>query len=120
MQAMFRHLLAGALTLSAALALGAPSNAGNPVMAGEEQRNVIRLKYAEADLQTIRGAKALAFRLRIAAAAVCGGENPLVRTGAQFARCREAAIDRAIVTLNAPLLAQALGRRISSNIEASR
>lgn len=117
---MFRHLLAGALTLSAALALGAPANAGSPAVAGDEQRNVIRLKYAEADLQTVRGAKALALRLRVAAAEVCGGESPLVRTGGQFARCREATIDRAIATLNAPLLADALGRRISSNIQVSR
>lgn len=117
---MFRHLLAGALTLSAALALGAPSGVGSPAMAGDEQRNVIRLKYAEADLQTVRGAKALALRLRVAAAEVCGGEDPLVRTGSQFARCREAAIDRAIATMNAPLLAQALGHRISSTVEASR
>jgi len=117
---MFRHLLAGALTLSAALALAAPSNAGNPTIAGDDQRNVITLKYAEADLQTIRGAKALAFRLRVAAADVCGGENPLVRTGNQFAKCREAAIDQAIATLNAPLLADALGRRNASNIQASR
>ena len=41
---MFRHLLAGALTLTAALTLGAPA------IAGDEQPNVIRLKYAEADL----------------------------------------------------------------------
>jgi UrcA family protein len=117
---MLRHLLTGAVALSAALALGAPSNASSPAMAGDEQRSVIKLKYAEADLQTAMGAKALAFRLRIAAADVCGGELPLVRTGDQFARCREAAIDRAITTLNAPLLADALGRRISSNIQASR
>jgi UrcA family protein len=117
---MFRHLLAGALTLSAALALGVPSCAGSLAMPGDEERNVIRLKYAEADLQTVRGAKALALRLRVAAAEVCGGESPLVRTGGQFPRCREAAIDRAIATLNAPLLADALGRPISSNVEASR
>ena len=116
---MLRHLLTGALALSAAVALGAPSNASSPAMAGDEQRNVITLKYAEADLQTARGAKALALRLRVAAADVCGGELPLVRTGDQFARCREAAIDRAIAPLNAPLLAQALGRRISANM-ASR
>jgi UrcA family protein len=120
MQAMFRHLLAGALTLSAALTLGVPACAGSPAMAGDEERNVVRLKYAEADLQTVQGAKALALRLRIAAADVCGGESPLVRTGGQFARCREAAIDRAIAALDAPLLADALGRRISSSIEASR
>ncbi|MDB5483490.1 MAG: hypothetical protein JWO83_4543 [Caulobacteraceae bacterium] len=117
---MFRHLLAGALTLSAALALGAPANADSPAVASDEQRNVIKLKYVEADLQTLQGAKALALRLRVAAADVCGGELPLVRTGDQFVRCREAAIDRAIATLNAPLLAQALGRRNSANIEASR
>jgi UrcA family protein len=117
---MFRHLLAGALTLSAALALCAPSIAGSPATAGDDQRNTIKLKYAEADLQTVRGAKALALRLRVAAADVCGGENPLVRTGGQFARCREATIDRAIAPLNAPLLADALGRRNASKFQASR
>ena len=107
---MFRHLLADALTLSAALAFGAPSNASSPVPAGDEQRSIVKLKYAGDDLQTVRGAKALAPRLRVSAADVCGGEFPLVRTGDQFARRREAAVDRAIATLNAPLLAQALGR----------
>ena len=58
MRAMFRHLLAGALTLSAALALGAPSGASSRALAGDEQRNIVKLKYAGADLQTVRGAKA--------------------------------------------------------------
>lgn len=107
---MFRNLLTGALAL-AVLAAGAPANAASVFMYGEDGRSVVALKYADADLHTARGAKALALRVRVAAAHVCGGDElAIVRTGDQFTWCRNAAIDRAIADVNAPLLADALGR----------
>jgi UrcA family protein len=71
----------------------------------------IRIHASSADLTSPRQAKALAVRLRAAAATVCGGDlEPFVRTGDTFATCREAAIDHAVAGLNAPLLSRALGR----------
>ena len=71
----------------------------------------IRIHASSAELASPRQAKALAIRLRAAATTVCGGDvEPFVRTGDAFATCREAAIDRAVAGLNAPLLSRALGR----------
>jgi UrcA family protein len=71
----------------------------------------IQIRASSAALASPRQAKALAIRLRAAAATVCGGDvEPFVRTGDTFAACREAAIDHAVAGLNAPLLSRALGR----------
>jgi|HubBroStandDraft_2_1064218.scaffolds.fasta_scaffold250637_2 UrcA family protein len=108
---MHRSLLTGALALSAVLAVGAHAHAGGVDIYEEGGRSVVTLKYVDADIHTVRGARSLAMRVRVAAASVCGADVlPIVRTGDQFARCRNAAIDRAIAGLNAPLLADALGR----------
>jgi UrcA family protein len=116
---MLHHLVTGALVFSAALALGAPSYAG-AAPSSDDQLNAIKLKYSEADLQTVRGAKALAFRVRVAADHLCGGDRALVRTGDAFARCRDATIDRALASLQAPLVSQALGRPTAPTMQASR
>jgi len=108
---MFRLLLTGALALGAGLAAGAPANAASVYMYGESGRNMVTLKYTDSDIHTVSGAKALALRVRVAAARVCGGDDlPIVRTGDQFMWCRDAAINRAIASLDAPLLVEALGR----------
>jgi UrcA family protein len=66
------------------------------------------------------GAKALALRIRVAAAQVCGGEDPVVRLGDGFYRCQEASIGRAVATLDSPLLADALGRAPQSFARSGR
>jgi UrcA family protein len=107
---MFRLLLTGVLTVGAFLA-AAPASAASVYMYGESGRNAVTLKYADSDIRTVQGAKALALRVRVAAAQVCGGDElPIVRTGDQFTWCRDAAINRAIAGIDAPLLADALGR----------
>jgi UrcA family protein len=69
------------------------------------------LKVKNADLRSPSGAKEAALRVRVAADKVCGGDrDPVLRSGDGFGRCREAAIDRAIGSVDAPLLAEALGR----------
>ena len=108
---MVRTLLMGALALSAIAAASEPASAAKVYMYGQSGRSVVTLKYADADLHTAQGAKALALRVRVAAAHVCGGDElAIVRTGEQFTWCRDAAIDRALAGVDAPLLAAALGR----------
>jgi UrcA family protein len=104
------RLLTGALALCAVLGGGVAANAADVDPYGEGGLNLVTLKYAASDIHTAGGARSLALRVRVAAAKVCGGDDPTVRTSDQFPRCREAAIDRAIAGLNAPLLAAALGR----------
>lgn len=71
----------------------------------------IAIHASQADLASPARARALAIRIRAAASTVCGGDvDPVVRTSDLFAKCREAAIDHALSALNAPVLAQALGR----------
>jgi UrcA family protein len=62
------------------------------------------------DLQTQDGAKRAAFRIRVAATNVCGGQSSIFRESWDFDTCRNHAIDRALATLQAPLVSAALGR----------
>jgi UrcA family protein len=78
---------------------------------GRDEKLVVTLKHPDADALSAQGAGALAFRIRIAAARVCGGDDPIVRTSDQFRRCQDAVIDRAVAALDAPMVAQALGRQ---------
>jgi UrcA family protein len=70
----------------------------------------VEVRYGPVDLRTLQGAKALAVRIRRAAASACGGDDPAAHIGERFARCREQAIERAVRELGSPLLADALGR----------
>ena len=107
---MFRTILTGALALSAAIAICAPANAGGFAVQGQHSNNAIKLKYTEADLNTAQGAKALAGRIRLAADRACRAEAPSASDAGELMECRQRAIARAIKDLNAPLLADALGR----------
>jgi UrcA family protein len=80
--------------------------------ADASQRVVVIVKASDTDLHTPMGAKALALRIRNAAAQACGRDDfPIaVRFSDGFIHCREAAIDRAIQDVGSPLLADALGR----------
>jgi UrcA family protein len=112
---MSRFYLPAAAGLSAALFFGAAAAAASLDPYGANEQVVETVKVADADLHTAKGAKALALRIHAAAERACGGdteflvdETILFSNG--FIRCREAAIDRAIKDLDAPLLAEALGR----------
>jgi UrcA family protein len=73
-----------------------------------------KLHYVEADLRTRAGAKAFAGRLRVAAAHVCGDDDIVLKTGFRFYRCQERVLDDALARLDAPLVAEALGRNPSA------
>jgi UrcA family protein len=90
-----------------ASAVAAPARSGAPT--ADEQ---VVVKYSPADLHTAKGAHSLALRIRIAAAKVCGSETIFAYPNNDgFIRCRETAIDNAVKGLDAPLVAQALGRQ---------
>jgi UrcA family protein len=117
---MFRSFLTATVALSAALAISAPVSAAGLAVFGDGEPNVITLRYVDSDIHTVRGAKALALRIRLAAEAVCGAVDPVVRWGDQFYRCREAAINRAMAPVNAPLVAEALHLSTRLSAQAGR
>jgi UrcA family protein len=107
---MFRTILTGAAALSATLAIVASANAEGLAVQGQNQGAAIKLQYAQADLHSTQGAKALARRIREAAVQSCSAEAPFADALVVESQCREATINRAIRDLNAPLVADALGR----------
>ena len=68
------------------------------------------VQIGDLNLHTQDGAKVAARRIHIAADYVCGGDSVLWRQGADFFSCRNGAIDRALASLQAPLVSAALGR----------
>ena len=76
------------------------------------ERVDVVVKTSDLDLHTAGGAKLAALRIRNAAAEACGRDvfPVAVRISDGFIRCRESAVDRAAERLNAPLVADALGR----------
>jgi|HubBroStandDraft_1064217.scaffolds.fasta_scaffold504146_1 UrcA family protein len=106
---MLRSQLIVALGVSTALAAcGGASAAG---FAASEPGSVT-VRTDDVNLHTPAGARLMALRIRNAAAAACGGEiyPVVIRFSDGFIRCREAAVDRAVRDLNAPMVADALGR----------
>ena len=106
---MLRSQLIVALGVSTALAVcGAASAAG---LSASEPASVV-VRTDDVNLHTTAGARLMALRVRNAAAAVCGGEvlPVALRVSDGFVRCREAAVGRAVRDLNAPMVADALGR----------
>jgi UrcA family protein len=106
---MYRSLVL-ALVSAAALGVGYASAESLSVSSYDGARNAVTIRASAADLGSPSGAKALAERVRIAAGKVCGADDALARGGADFPACRQAAIDRALTGVDAPLLAAALGR----------
>jgi UrcA family protein len=107
---MSYRLAPAAIVLAAVLGAGASANAGQLDVHNPTEWNTITLKYVDSDIHTVHGARSLAFGIRVAARAVCGGDDPVVRLGGDFPACVETAVDRAVKGLDAPLLAGALGR----------
>ncbi|HXQ17835.1 MAG TPA: UrcA family protein [Caulobacteraceae bacterium] len=106
---MLRSQLIVALGISTAFAVcGAASAAG---FAAIEPTSVV-VRTDNVNLHTSAGGRLMALRIRNAAAAACGGEvEPVaIRVSDGFIRCREAAVDRAVRDLNAPMVADALDR----------
>jgi UrcA family protein len=110
---MFRTILMGAVALPTALAMGAAGRAADLAVNGENG-GVIKLHYTDADLHSVQGAKAMARRIREAADEACSSVAPFASNPGVDSECREAAIGRAVRDLNAPLVANALGRTAST------
>ena len=106
---MSRFHLTAALGIGAAILIGASATAAPRP---DDQRVVVIVKATDAELHTPAGAKALALRVRNAAAEACGRDDEpnAVRFSEGFIKCREAAIDQAIQDIGSPMLADALGR----------
>jgi UrcA family protein len=103
------------LGLFAAAALAAPALA-DPNGFGDTQRVSRTVHLADVDLHTTDGAKVAAWRIRNAAADVCGGDWR--STAFDFNACRNQAIDRALASLDAPLVSAALGRSTQTDLAA--
>lgn len=103
-----RVLLSTGLAFSAALTLVSTAAAQVSPRSGGDPA-ATRIAYRDADIHTTGGARRLAFRLKVAAAGVCGGDDIIIRTGDAFARCQAATVRHAASELGAPLVTEALG-----------
>jgi UrcA family protein len=66
------------------------------------------VRFGDLDTSTSVGAQRLAFRLRVAARSVCGGDSPAVRSGDGFQACVRTALEQAAVRINRPMVTEAL------------
>jgi UrcA family protein len=103
--------------LLAAGTLVAPAFA-NPYEAGhsEQVRRTVHLN--DVDVHTGVGAHVAAWRIWTAASYVCGGDSRPILTlsDTDFNECRNGAVDRALASLNAPMVSAALGRSSPTDI----
>ena len=112
--------LLAAAALAGALALATPAAAWPVEVGGDNQDARETVAFTDAERHTERGARTIGLRIRVAADKVCGGDDPVMRTGDGFQTCKNAAIDRALKELDAPLVTQALGRRPSGPTDVLR
>ena len=106
---MLHSQLIATLGVAAALAVGGVASA-----AGYDTSEPISVvvRTDDINLHTAAGARLMALRIRNAAAVACGREvEPVaLRVSDGFIQCREAAVDRAVLDLDAPMVAEAAGR----------
>ncbi len=107
---MSRSFIPAAVAICAVFAITAPAVAASASGSDDTSRATRVVRFATADLYTAAGARRLASRIKFAAASVCASSDPLEYMNDGLTTCREEAIDGALAKLNAPLLAQALGR----------
>jgi len=103
---MKRLFISICLSACTAVAVASPAVADPQVISRVVQ-------VGDLDLHSEAGAKQAAFRIHVAANFVCGGENSIWRQSMDFDSCRNQAIDRALASLDAPLVSAALGRPTS-------
>ena len=107
---MSRPIIPAAVAICAVVAITAPAMAASAAGSDGAGRATRVLPYTAADLYTAAGARRLASRIKFAAASACASSDPLEYMDDGLTICRKEAIDRALGALNAPLVAQALGR----------
>lgn len=66
------------------------------------------VRYDDLDTSSPTGARRLAFRIRVAARVVCGGNDPVIVTGVGFDDCVNHSVARAAAQLGNPLVDAAL------------
>ena len=97
----FHRAMLSAVAIAAGLAFVQPASAQT-----EDAAASVRVTYADLNLQTHAGARAMLARLEAAAGRVCGNE-PDIRDLARatpYQRCKAAALDAAVRQLDAPLV----------------
>jgi UrcA family protein len=84
--------------------------------------NRIAVSYGDLNLGHEEGARTLLTRLDHAATHVCGGRPGIadLRAWASYEACRKAAMDRAVATVHAPLVASLYGAPRQSTQIAAR
>jgi UrcA family protein len=104
-----RHSFAAAAALAVAALSGAAQaqTVGPSDLESAPVHQVVR--FGDLDLATDAGAQRLAFRIHVAAQAVCGGDNDLIRFSTGFEGCVRTAIARAAAGLNNSMVTAALG-----------
>jgi UrcA family protein len=78
------------------------------------------VRYGDLNLATSEGARRMAFRIRVAAQSVCGGDYSVVRTGTGFDECVSSTVEQAAMKLDAPLVTEALDATSSHSVLARR
>jgi UrcA family protein len=108
---MKRFLTSVSLAVCVAGGLGcaALADSSGPYDHAYQVRRTVHLR--DLDLKSQAGAKTAAWRIQVAADYVCGGDNRVMRQAADFIPCREDAINRALDTLNQPLVSEAFNRK---------
>jgi UrcA family protein len=107
---------ASILAFAAAVAIASPVLAAPLTLWGDDEKVAATVAYQDAELRTPEGAAKVAGRIRTAARQVCGGGDPVVASGARFQRCQHKVIDHALASLDAPLVADALGRAPATSL----
>jgi UrcA family protein len=113
---MSLHRVSFAIGLIAAGALSSAAFA-DPSPWGQPQTFSRTVRLADVDLHTVDGAKVAAQRIKNAAEWVCGEDHGPI-FAEDYSTCRNDAIDRALASLNAPLVSAALGRPASPALAA--
>jgi UrcA family protein len=115
---MTRMQITASIVALAALVCAAPAFAEPLKVSDADEKVSVVVHYSDADLHSISGAARMAARIRSAARQVCGGDDPVMTLSNSFPACEHRAVDRALASLDAPLVADALGRAPRSAVAA--
>ncbi|MGH6963911.1 MAG: UrcA family protein [Phenylobacterium sp.] len=109
-----KTLLAGALAFGLAAGAQAEPYAGDTVS--------VRVPLNDLNLNHEPGARMALYRIRKAAGYVCGGDpgSPLLKLSALYRACQQDSIDRAVATLDHPMVTALSERRAGSTMVAHR
>src|SRR5580698_2502444 len=108
---MFRTITTFAVAAGLAVAAaGVHAQSVTEVRIGLHDYVTSKVRFGDLDLATKSGSQRLAFRIRTAAIAVCGGDSQIERMSSSFPSCVHSAVDRAALELNVASVSAALDR----------